>query len=463
MKLNYFSIVLVFLSNVTIACTESYESSSAQRVVFENSITKVFGGGIRSSKASNTATPSLNIYLHLSSIRSHIDTVVDSCQALNLNFYMSKNSERFQLRVRVYEELEAPIELLQVSSNDYVSFEGGLFQALSAKQSLPLENYIQRGAELPNTEHSLLQSAWQARFNQDGKRFEIIPKRSSVQINHDLDQINTLSEAEVVTACANLGDQRTSRRLLIRQSLTYDGGDEFHLALLYAPKDSLELESLINKLEQKVFETLQEELDGIFLFHNPSDISKVNESVTQLKKSLDQSTLFTWALPSELDRIFDGLKQWKNLFAYENFAADFQAIRLLFMDSTLLHMTQKQLDQLDQWLSDDALSPSDPILIHTRALVSVRSFSNPLSGQELSYQQDALRTLNRLRKAHMTHQFIGIESFNESLSEDGQAHLGTQIFAVPKPARILLITIPQNCLRDQRGEACFSPRYIDIE
>ena len=462
MKLNYFSIVLVFLSNLTTACTESFESSSVQRVVFENSITKAFGGGIQSSKVLDAITPSLDIHLHLSSIKSHIDTVVDSCQALNLNFYMSKNSEKFQLRVRIYEELEAPIELLQVSSNDYISFEGGLFQALSATQSLSLETYTQRGEEQSDTENTRLESAWQARFNQDGKRFQITPKRSRVQINDDFDQTHLSGDDEVVTACANFGDQRTTRRLLIRQSLTYDGGDDFHLALLYAPEDSFELTSLINELEQKVFEALQEKLDGIFVFHNPSDISRVNESVIQLKKVLDQSTLFTWALPSELDRTFDGLKQWKKLFAYENFAADFQAIRLLFMDSTLLHMTQEQLDQLDQWLSDEALSPSDPSLIHTRALVSVRSFSNPLSGPELSYQQDALRTLNRLRKARMTHQFIGIESFNESLSDDGQAYLGTQIFAVPKPVRILLIKIPQSCLRDQRGNACFSPKYIDI-
>ena len=184
------------------ACTESYENPSAQRVVFENSITKAFGAGIRTSKATNTTTPSLNIHLHLSSIKSHIDTVVDSCQALNLNFYMSKNSERFQFRVRVYEELEAPIELLEISSNDYISFEGGLFQALSATQSLPLENLIQRGAEQSNTELSLLQSAWQARFNQDGKRFEIVPKRSLARISNDLDEINALSESSlIIIAC----------------------------------------------------------------------------------------------------------------------------------------------------------------------------------------------------------------------------------------------------------------------
>ena len=229
---------------------------------------------------------------------------------------------------------------------------------------------------------------------------------------------------------------------------------------MYAPQDNAELESLINSLKQKVHEVLQKDLDGLFFFHNPSSASKAKESTLLFKKTLDQSALFTWALPSELDREFDDLKLWKKLFAHEDFAADFQTVRILFMDSTQLHMTQKQLDQLDQWQSEAALSPSDLSLIHTRALVSVRSFSNPLSGSELSYQQDALRTLNRLRKAHMTHQFIGVDSFNDTISEEGQKHLGTQVFGVPKEDRVLLLKIPKNCMRDLRGEACFSPQYL---
>ena len=205
------SFFIVFLSILAQSCSESTTYTTSQRVSFANSVTRIFGGGFSQTLVQDTVIPSIDLHLYPSSLNVHIDTVIDSCQALNLNFHLAKNSENFTLRVRIYEELEVASEPLQASSNEYIRFENGRFRALSTIQQLPLEDYRYQEEESPNSEHSSESRAWQARFNQGNKQFEFLPKQSLSPAN------DGKSSEEAISTCAN---KNMSKRLLVRQSLT---------------------------------------------------------------------------------------------------------------------------------------------------------------------------------------------------------------------------------------------------
>lgn len=430
------SLILVYLYCLScLSCTETEVSQDLQELTFETLVTNIYGGFFLSSSV-NSNLSSLAIDVMPTSVNTHIDTYIEGCTALNVTFNLRRNSTRLNLKLRAYLENPQDTLLRQGLTEESVQVDGRTYTPISGPIVRPLNRTIVD--EQLNTPS---EASWTLHLNQGTSRFQISTE------NHSDDDPPSVNVCTLTKSALN-------KRLLIRQQLTYRFTDHFNLALFSLDMTAVQLASALSHLENH-------EVDGVVVFHRIEDVPNLSQQLNEVRTHLNKSSLMWWVLPFKDEKSDKYLALWRTLFAKENYAVDFGKVRLMFLDTTNLHLSQFQLALIERWISSESISPSALDQIHTRALISHSPLINPLSGIELSYRTGALRTLSNLLRAHMTHQVVTQQSFTTSPPVQLN-QLSTNMLVVPplEQNKALLLRINPDCSRDQKGEQCFASEII---
>ena len=431
------SLSLVYLYCLScLSCTETEVSQDFQEIKFETLVTNIYGGFFLSNSVSSNS--SLAIDVMPNSVNTHIDTYIEGCTALNVTFNLRRNSARLNLKLRAYLENPQDPLLRQGLTEESVQVDGRTYTPISGPIVRPLNRTI-----VDEQLDSPSEASWTLHLNQGTSRFQISTE------NHSDDPPS-------VNVCT-LTKSALNKRLLIRQQLTYQFTDHFNLALFSLDMTAVQLASALSHLENH-------EVDGVVVFHRIEDVPNLSQQLNEVRTHLNRSSLMWWVLPFKDEKSDKYLALWRTLFAKENYAVDFGKVRLMFLDTTNLHLSQFQLALIERWISSKSISPNALDQIHTRALISHSPLINPLSGIELSYRPGALRTLSDLRKAHTTHQVVTQQSFTTSPPVQLD-QLGTNMLVVPplEQNKALLLRIRPDCSRDQKGEQCFTREIISLD
>ena len=433
---------------LTYSCEEAVIADTVRSIRFSGVEASIYGGEfirkgreVRSDRVILDFTPQ--------SLTTHIDLLIEDCSPYNINMRLGRNMSRFDVKVRAYLESEEQSRFNEGTVNQYVTKNGKVFRPVSDVYHLRHQINISTESDLDNPFGRF--NAWNLTLSRGNNRFSVTPvyfEEKKIGENVELDE-----EVPYIICAQEPEDE--SRRLLVRQEVSYQYEGRFELAFLHYRDQRDTLDRLQEQLEQ-----LEDQgVDGVSIAYR-LPTGKDTERLSEFKSILSTQNIFWLTTPTP--KRGGELNSWRYYFGGDNFSFEMSRVRLMFLNTSQTTLSSQQLGHVREWISDEAPSPYISNRIHTRALITHTPLVNLEGGRELSYRPGALRVLNELRRAHMTHQIIDRSAFSDETPRQ-RSELGTQVLLSPSSSsdQILILSIDPNCDRDVRGERCFEHRWLD--
>ncbi len=369
---------------------------------------------------------------------THIDTKVRGCHPRTIHFELSQSSNRFSVRLRVYREVTDRDLFQHRPDGEHLLIDGQGYVPIDEISELhfddlPLDSSSSEDADHPQASQY---RRWSLHMFQNDRRLSVTTDLYSLQTSQDLSK---------GTCVDRPSEERQG--LLIRQELKYQPAESFMLSFIHAAPDPLSLAAQLEAL-------VEIGADAVIVSY-PLLGSSTKEQLLSLKNTLSSAQLFWMVIPQAKSKLSKYV-MWREVFGSENYALDVGSIRLMMLNLNQLHLSQPQLSLISRWLNPAPFSPHLYQEIHTRALISHTPLINLRGGQELSYRPEALRVLNEMRRAHMTHQMIASSAYTDREPLRFK-QLETSIFLFPSTDEdsTLLFSLTPDCVRDATGERCF--------
>lgn len=436
---------LIFFS---FGCDESSSQKPNTIQNFSNLVAKIYGGEFLDATADQN-TSSIELSIAPQSIETHLDFVINDCSLKEIHIQTGRDLTLYELKVRVYIESEQETRFSENTLREYITEGGQFFRPIS-------DVFYMSGEELTQRNQNTLSSnsgSWHIKLSQADKRFSLTANELTTTDQQTIDPLSRTSRLDQ-RICAQ-AKQSDRRRLLIRQELSYRFENRFQLAFVhFNPKES-SLETLNTQLSS--LEDLG--VDGVSLAYMIEEEPN-NSDWVELRSILNQSKLL-WLITPIIGESSE-LGSWREYFGGDSFSFEMNHVRLMYLNTSRAALSESQLDQISLWVNDRSISPYISEQVHTRALVVHTPLINLDGGRDIRYKPGALRVLNELRSAHMTHQIIDRSAFDKTSALE-RSELGTQVLLSPSSANdpMLILSIDTQCERDLKGERCFEYRWLE--